>query len=250
MANQTMSNLRTYKAICDTNIKPCPPPKTLSQDHESKLIFAKRRYCLIMLDILVILYWMFLSLYKSQNTLPSPTFILFPSHFNDSFGKMHRPGTCPTALESHKSGTPLVHHLIPFIFTVSRPGATDPVCQAPGLGSFIANVIAPQVDLRNRPVDFQCFGKGLWTKTMANQTMSNLRTYKAICHTNIKPCPPPKTLSQGHESKLIFAKRRYCLIMLDILVILNWMFLYVSLPVQVSEHPPKSHFHIVSIPFQ
>ena len=87
MANQTMSNLRTYKAICDTNIKPCPPPKTLSQDHESKLIFAKRRYCLIMLDILVILYWMFLSLYKCQNTLPSPTFILFPSHFTDSFGK-------------------------------------------------------------------------------------------------------------------------------------------------------------------
>ena len=33
---QTMWNLRTYKAICDTNIKPCPPPTIWSQDHESK----------------------------------------------------------------------------------------------------------------------------------------------------------------------------------------------------------------------
>ena len=42
---QTTWNLRTYKAICDTNIKPCPPPKIWSQDHESKSrwISAKTR---------------------------------------------------------------------------------------------------------------------------------------------------------------------------------------------------------------
>ena len=56
----------------------------------------------------------------------SHLFILSPSYFNDSLGKMHRPDTCPTALKSHKSRTPLVHHLVPFYFTVSRPGATDP----------------------------------------------------------------------------------------------------------------------------
>ena len=32
----------------------------------------------------------------------------------------------PGCRKSHKYRTPLVHHLIPFYFTVSRPGATDP----------------------------------------------------------------------------------------------------------------------------
>ena len=40
--------------------------------------------------------------------------------------------------------------------------------QAPGLGSFIANFVVGQLDVRHRFVDFQCFGKGLWTKAMSN----------------------------------------------------------------------------------
>ena len=101
------------------------------------------------------------------------TSILFPSHFTDSFGKDAQARHLSNSTKvTHESRTPLVHHLIPFIFTVSRPGATDPVCQAPGLGSFRANAVPLQVDLRNRLVDFQCFGKGLWTKTMANNVKS------------------------------------------------------------------------------
>ena len=130
-------------------------------------------------------------------------------------------------------------HLIPFYFTVSRPGATrhTPPCQAPGLCSSLAdaNSIVGQVDVRNRLVDFQCFSKGLWTKTMSNQTMRNLRTYKAICDTDMKPCPPPKIWKQDHESKSrwISAKTRYCLI----LVLESF-----SIALQVSEHPPPSNF--------
>ena len=81
-------------------------------------------------DVAWYLYWSFsLALPLSEQPPPSHfsyLFILFPSHFNDSFGNMQRPHTCPTALKSHKSRTPLVHHFIPFYFTVSRPGATDP----------------------------------------------------------------------------------------------------------------------------
>ena len=81
---------------------------------------------------------------------------------------MHRPDTCLTALKSHKSRAPLIHHLTPFYFAVSRPGATDLPSQAPGLGSFNANFTPAQVNVRNCLVDLQCFGKGLWTKTMSN----------------------------------------------------------------------------------
>ena len=118
-----MSNLRTYKAICDTNTRPCPPPKFWSQDHESKSrwICAKTRYCLILVLELV-------SSFTSVRTpSPVPLFIVFPSHFNDSFGNMHRPDTCPTALKSHKSRTPLVHHFIPFYSTISGLEPQNPV---------------------------------------------------------------------------------------------------------------------------
>ena len=110
---------------------------------------------------------------------------------------------------SNTTGTPLDS----ILFHRFEAWSHRPPCQAPGLGSFIANVTATQVDLRNRFVDFQCFGKGLWTKRW--QTMSNLRTYKAICDTTIKPCPPPKIRSQDHESKSrwISAKIRYCSIL-------------------------------------
>ena len=87
------------------------------------------------------LYWSFsLALPVSEHPPPSHfsyLFILFPFHFNDFFGKMHRPGTCPTALKSHKSRTPLVHHLVPFYFTVSRPGATDPRAKHQALAPFM-----------------------------------------------------------------------------------------------------------------
>ena len=97
-----------------------------------------------------------------------PVFILLPSHFKDSFGKMHRPDTCPTPLMSHKSRTPLVHHLILFLFHRFEAWSHRPPSQAPGLGSFLADAIPSHVDFRQSLVDFQCFGKGLWTKTMAN----------------------------------------------------------------------------------
>ena len=119
-----MSKLRTYKAICDTNIKPCPPLKNVEAKITSRSQgeFSAKQF--------TYLYGSFsLALPVSEHPPPSHfsyLFILFPFHFNDFFGKMHRPGTCPTALKSHKSRTPLVHHLIPFYFTVARPGATDP----------------------------------------------------------------------------------------------------------------------------
>ena len=40
--------------------------------------------------------------------------------------------------------------------------------QAPGLCSFLANLIVCQADVRNGLVDFQCFGQGLCTNTMIN----------------------------------------------------------------------------------
>ena len=54
------------------------------------------------------------------------------------------------------------------VFHHFKPWSHRPPCQAPGLCSFITNKIVPQVDFRHSFVDFQCFGKGLWTKTMAN----------------------------------------------------------------------------------
>ena len=45
--------------------------------------------------------------------------------------------------------------------THSEAWSHRPPCQAPGLCSFLANFIALQVNVRNRRVDFQCFGKGL-----------------------------------------------------------------------------------------
>ena len=83
---------------------------------------------------------------------------------------------------SNTTGTPLDS----ILFHRFEAWSHRPPCQAPGLGSFLANSIVGQVHVRNGLVDFQCFGKGLWKKTMSNQTMWNLRTYKAICDTNMK----------------------------------------------------------------
>ena len=54
------------------------------------------------------------------------------------------------------------------LFHRFEAGSHRPPCQAPGLGSFIANVVLSQVNVHNGLVDCQCFGKGLRTKTMAN----------------------------------------------------------------------------------
>ena len=65
---------------------------------------------------------------------------------------------------SNATGTPLD----PILFHHFKTCSHRPPCQAPGLGSFLANVIQSKVNVRQRFVDFQCFCEGLWTKTMAN----------------------------------------------------------------------------------
>ena len=65
---------------------------------------------------------------------------------------------------SNATGTPLD----PILFHHFKTCSHRPPCQAPGLGSFLANVVYRQVNVRQRFVDFQCFCEGLWTKTMAN----------------------------------------------------------------------------------
>ena len=136
------------------NIKPCPPGKIWSQDHESKSrwLSAKTRYFLILV----------LEIFSSFTSVRTPShvplFVLFPSHTQ----ARHLSNSTLTSLEHH-------WYTNWFYFISSFRGLEPQTpCQAPGLGSFIANVILSQVHVRNRIVDFQCFGKGLWTKTMAN----------------------------------------------------------------------------------
>ena len=139
---QTMWNLRTYKAICHTNIKPkYPPPK------------------------------------MCQNTLPRPTFHLVSIPISMTLLERRTgptPETCHPALKSHKSGTPLVHHLIPFYFTVSRPLATDPRAKHQAL--------APSSPMRFRDkstfvtVLLTCNASARACGQKRWQTMSNLRT--------------------------------------------------------------------------
>ena len=132
------------------------------------------------------MYWIF-SLFASVRTpSPVPLFILFPSHFNDSFEKMQRPDTCPTALKSHKSRTPLVHPLVPFYFTVSRPGATDPRAKhqalAPSLPISLRSKLMFVTVLLTFNASARACGQKRW------QTMSNLGTYNTICY-KTEPCP-------------------------------------------------------------
>ena len=161
-----MSNLRTYKAICDTTIKPRPPPKFKAKiTSRSQGEFPpKTRYCLIMLDSCIGLFFLssFTSEYKCQNALPRPVSPCFHpiSILSYIFQALSREGIGLTRTK-----------LTWFHFTLFdrfEAWSHRPLCQAPGLGSFLANVIASQVNVRNRRVDFQCFGKGLCTKTMSN----------------------------------------------------------------------------------
>ena len=60
----------------------------------------------------------------------------------------------------HLSWLPsLNHHPCPPSCAQRRP-----LCRAPGLCSFHADVVDPQVDVRQCCVDVQCFGEGLWPK--------------------------------------------------------------------------------------
>ena len=143
---------------------------------------------------------------------------------------------------SHKSRTPQVQHLVPFHLNflppILRPGATDPRAKhqasAPSLPMSLPHKSMAVTVLLTFNASARACGQKRW------QTMWNLRTYEAICNTNIQPCPPPKIWSQDHESKSrwILAQTRYGLILV----------LDFSLALQVSEHPPPSHFHLVSIP--
>ena len=76
----------------------------------------------------------------------------------------HPSNTTKVSKVSNATGTPLDS----ILFHRFEAWSHRPPCQAPGLGSFLANFIVVQVDVRNRLVDFECFSKGLWTKTMSN----------------------------------------------------------------------------------
>ena len=80
-------------------------------------------------------------------------------------------------------------------------------CQAPGLDSYLTNEVIVQVDVRKHFVDLQCFGKGLWTKTMSNHVCAI--TSNAICG-NIQPCPlPHNSNQQTAEAKILREMREY-----------------------------------------
>ena len=165
------------------NIKPCPPGKIWSQDHESKSrwLSAKTRYFLI----LVLEIFSTVALQMSEHPPPSHFHLVsIPFQWHDSFGNMHRPDTCPTALKSHKSRTPLVHHFIPFYFIVSRPGATDPRAKhqasAPSFSISFSLKSMFVIVLLTFNASARACGQKRW------QTMWNLRTYKAICDTTRK----------------------------------------------------------------
>ena len=138
----------TFKAICN-NIQHCPLPHNWNQQTAEAKIVRKHE------KVKVNLSWKIYSSYllvgeleSCRNAFPRPTFHLVSVPFQWLFWKDAQARHYPIALKSHKSHRP--------------------PCQAPGLGSFRANFVAVQVDVRNRFVDFQRFGKGLRTKTMSN----------------------------------------------------------------------------------
>ena len=118
---------------------------------------------------------LFLWLYKLNVRTPSPVPLFI--YFHTSSMTLLEKCTGPTPVQQHQSHTSLEHPWYTnwFYFISSFRGLEPQTpCQAPGLGSFIANVILSQVHVRNRIVDFQCFGKGLWTKTMTTNSWTQL----------------------------------------------------------------------------
>ena len=78
-----------------------------------------------------------------------------PFHFRDFF----KGSTGPTPCDSRVSTT--IH--------VPLPAPRGAPFRAPGLYSFLADVVAVQTDVRHGCVDFQRFGEGLWPKAMASR---------------------------------------------------------------------------------
>ena len=113
------------------------------------------RYCLILVVLL----------FSSFTSVRTPSLVSLSSCFHPISMILLEKSTGPTPDHpSNTTGTPLysifVHHF--------KTWSHRPPSQAPGLCSFIVNFIPSQPDVRNRRVDFQRFGKGLWTKTIAN----------------------------------------------------------------------------------
>ena len=152
------------------NLKPRSRVKVKVNIRQNKILFDT---CIGML------HKFSLALQVSEHPPPSHfsyLLTLLPSHFNDSFGQMRRPDTCPTALKSHKSRTPPLHHyLIPFYVTVSRPGATDP------RANHQASAPSLPISLRHKSIFvsvlfiFNASARACGQKRC--QTMWNLRTY-------------------------------------------------------------------------
>ena len=141
--------------------------KHSSQDHESKSrwISAKTRYCLILVLECFIIF--FLALQVSEHPPPSHFHLVsIPFQWLSWKGAQarHLSNSTKVSQVSNTTGTPLGS----ILFHRFEAWSPRPPCQAPGLGSFIVNFVVPQVDVRHRLVDFQCFGKGLWTKPMAH----------------------------------------------------------------------------------
>ena len=159
------------------NIKPCPPGKNWSQDHESKSrwLSPKTRYFLILV----------LEIFSSFTSVRTPSPVplsscFYPISMTWLFWK-HAQARKPVQQHSHKSRTPLVHQLILFYFIVSRPGATDPRAKhqalAPSLPISLSLKTMYATDLLTFNASARACGQKRW------QTMWNLRTYKAICDT-------------------------------------------------------------------
>ena len=106
---QTMWNLRTCKAICDTNIKPKSATKKLkstnswSKDREETWESQGESQ---LKNILIYIYSSYLLVGESEscrNAFPCHTSIFLPSNFQDSFGKIPMPHNCLTPLKPHNS---------------------------------------------------------------------------------------------------------------------------------------------------
>ena len=181
--------------------KPCEPEKSWELTRRSatpvkvKVNFRQNK---ILFDDL---YFNFSLAVKCQKTLPRPTFHLASIPFQWLFWKdaqaRHPSNSTEVSQVSNTTATPLDSMRFHRLEVWRR----RPASQAPGLCSFLAKFILSQVDAPHTFVDFQCFGKGLWTINDGKPcaTWKILRTCKAICDTNIKPCPPSRLWSQDHE---------------------------------------------------
>ena len=142
---QAMSNLRTY----NTNMKPCPLPRSRV---EVKVNFRQNK---ILLDTCVGKF------FTSFTRVRTPSPISLSACFHPiSMTLLERctgltlSNTTKVSQVSNASGTPLGTPLDSIFVHRFEAWSHRPPCQAPGLCSFIGNVIASQVDCRDSLVDF------------------------------------------------------------------------------------------------